>query len=46
MEAVQELAGHASVATTGIYSHTSRRRKKTAVETLMAFSGKHRTTKQ
>jgi site-specific recombinase XerD len=37
MEEVQENMGHASVATTAIYSHTSRNRRKSAVEKLMQF---------
>ena len=40
IEAVQENLGHASVATTAVYSHAGRKRRKAAVETLMAFAGK------
>jgi len=38
IEEVQENLGHASPATTAIYSHTGRHRRKAAVEKLMAFS--------
>jgi integrase len=38
IEEVQENLGHASPATTAIYSHTARHRRKAAVEKLMAFS--------
>jgi integrase len=37
IEEVQENLGHASPATTAIYSHTGRHRRKAAVEKLMAF---------
>jgi len=37
IEEVQENLGHASPATTAIYSHTGRHRRKAAVERLMAF---------
>jgi len=40
IEEVQENLGHASVATTAIYSHTTRKRRKSAVEKLMDFSTK------
>ena len=38
IEEVQENLGHSSVAITAIYTHTSRKRRKSAVEKLMAFS--------
>lgn len=38
IEEIQENLGHASPATTAIYSHTGRHRRKAAVERLMAFS--------
>ena len=38
IEEVQENMGHSSPATTAIYSHTGRNRRKAAVEKLMAFS--------
>jgi integrase len=39
IEAVQENMGHSSVAITAIYSHAGRKRRKAAVDTLMAFAG-------
>lgn len=38
IEEVQENLGHSSVAVTAIYTHASRKRRKSAVEKLMAFS--------
>ena len=38
IEEVQENLGHSSVAITAIYTHASRKRRKSAVEKLMAFS--------
>lgn len=38
IEEVQENLGHASPATTAIYSHTGRNRRKAAVERLMEYS--------
>ncbi len=38
IEEVQENLGHSSVAITAIYTHANRRRRKSAVEKLMAFS--------
>lgn len=38
IEAVQEIMGHASVATTAIYSHAGRNRRKTAINKLMAYA--------
>lgn len=37
LDEVQENLGHSSVATTAVYSHASRKRRKAAVEKLMAF---------
>lgn len=38
IEEVQENLGHSSVAVTAIYTHASRKRRKSAVEKLMAFA--------
>lgn len=38
IEEVQENLGHSSVAITAIYTHASRKRRKSAVEKLMAYS--------
>ncbi len=38
IEEVQENLGHSSVAITAIYTHANRKRRKSAVEKLMAFS--------
>jgi site-specific recombinase XerD len=38
IEEVQENLGHSSVAITAIYTHASRKRRKSAVEKLMAFA--------
>ncbi len=38
IEEVQENLGHASIATTSIYTHASRKKRKSAVEKLMAFA--------
>ena len=38
IEEVQENLGHSSVAITAVYTHASRKRRKSAVEKLMAFS--------
>ena len=35
---VQENLGHSSVAITAIYTHASRKKRKSAVEKLMAFA--------
>ena len=38
IEEVQKNLGHCSVAITAIYTHASRKRRKSAVEKLMAFA--------